>query len=216
MSDTVLRLKFSFILLTALWGSYCSYSYFVQHEMRIVCVFMSVCIQMYMYMCAVLCLVARLCLTLWDLMDCSLPGSSVNGISPGKNTRVGCHAFLQGIFPNHVGDWTQVSHMQADSLLSEPSGKSKNIGVGSLSLLQVIFLTQELNLGLLLCRWIVYQLSYQGRLYMYMNAHKGIITHIFYNLKYSSRSMLGKSLQISRVKSLHLWLPNILILLADI
>ena len=98
MSDTVLRLKFSFILLTALWGSYCSYSYFVQHEIRIVCVFMSVCIQMYMYMCAVLYLVARLCLTLWDLMDCSPPGSSVNGISPGKNTRVGCHAFLQGIF----------------------------------------------------------------------------------------------------------------------
>ena len=106
--------------------------------------------------------------------------------------------------------------MQVDSLLSEPSGKSNNIGVGSLSLLQVIFLTQELNLGLLLCRWIVYQLSYQGRLYMYTQAHEGIITHIFYNLNYSSRSMLGKSLQISRVKSLHLWLPNILILLADI
>ena len=27
----------------------------------------------------------------------SLPGSSVNGDSPGKNTRVGCHAFLQGM-----------------------------------------------------------------------------------------------------------------------
>ena len=32
-------------------------------------------------------------------------------------------------------------------LLSEPSGKTKNTGVGSLSLLQGIFLTQELNLG---------------------------------------------------------------------
>ena len=30
-------------------------------------------------------------------MDCSLPGSSVHGDSPGKNTGVGCHAFLQGI-----------------------------------------------------------------------------------------------------------------------
>ena len=29
----------------------------------------------------------------------SLPGSSVRGESPGKNTGVGCHAFLQGIFP---------------------------------------------------------------------------------------------------------------------
>ena len=32
-------------------------------------------------------------------MDCSPPGSSVHGISPGKNTGVGCHALLQGIFP---------------------------------------------------------------------------------------------------------------------
>ena len=34
--------------------------------------------------------------------------------------------------------------------------------MGSLSLLQRIFLTQELNRGLLHCRWILYQLSYQG------------------------------------------------------
>ena len=32
-------------------------------------------------------------------MDCSLPGFSVHRDSPGKNTRVGCHVFLQGIFP---------------------------------------------------------------------------------------------------------------------
>ena len=32
-------------------------------------------------------------------MDCSLPGSSVHGDSPGKTTRVCCHALLQGIFP---------------------------------------------------------------------------------------------------------------------
>ena len=39
------------------------------------------------------------CPTLWDPMYCSLPGSSVHGDSPGKNTGVGCHALLQGIFP---------------------------------------------------------------------------------------------------------------------
>ena len=38
----------------------------------------------------------------------------------------------------------------------------KNTGVGSLSLLQQIFLTQELNWGLLHCRWILYQLSHEG------------------------------------------------------
>ena len=32
-------------------------------------------------------------------MDCSPPGSSVHGDSPGKNTGVACHALLQGIFP---------------------------------------------------------------------------------------------------------------------
>ena len=46
-----------------------------------------------------LCFVTQSCLTLCDHMDCSLPGSSVHGDSPGKNTGVGCHALLQGIFP---------------------------------------------------------------------------------------------------------------------
>ena len=32
-------------------------------------------------------------------MDCSPPGFSVHGILHGKNTGVGCHALLQGIFP---------------------------------------------------------------------------------------------------------------------
>ena len=32
-------------------------------------------------------------------MDCSPPGSSVHGNSPGKNIGVGCHSLLQGIFP---------------------------------------------------------------------------------------------------------------------
>ena len=49
--------------------------------------------------CAVLCLVAQSCPTLYNPMDCRLPGSSVHGDSLGKNTRVGCHALLQGIFP---------------------------------------------------------------------------------------------------------------------
>ena len=51
--------------------------------------------------------------------------------------------------------------LQVDSSPSEPWGKLKKTGVSSLSLLQVIFLAQELNSGLLLCRQIPYQLSYQ-------------------------------------------------------
>ena len=83
-------------------------------------------------------------------MDCSLPGSSVYGDSPGKNAGKGCHALLQGIFPSqglnpallHCG---QILY----HLLSELPGKPKNTGVGSLSLLQANFLTQESNWGLL-------------------------------------------------------------------
>ena len=52
--------------------------------------------------------------------------------------------------------------LQEDSLPAEPQGKPKSTGVGSLALLQWIFLTQDLNWGLLHCRWILYQLSYQG------------------------------------------------------
>ena len=58
-------------------------------------------------------------------------------------------------------DQTKVSCRQMDSLPSEPPGKPENTGVGSLSFLQGIFLTQELNQGILHCRQILYQLSYQ-------------------------------------------------------
>ena len=49
--------------------------------------------------CVCVCLVTQSCPTLCDRMNCSLPGSSVPRDSPGKNTGVGCHALLQGIFP---------------------------------------------------------------------------------------------------------------------
>ena len=52
--------------------------------------------------------------------------------------------------------------LQADSLPTEPQGKPKNMGMGSLSLLQRNFPTQGLNQSLLHCRQILYQLSYQG------------------------------------------------------
>ena len=54
------------------------------------------------------------------------------------------------------------STLQVDSLPAEPQGKPQNTGVGSLSLLQWIFPTWELNQGLLHCRWILYQLSCRG------------------------------------------------------
>ena len=44
-------------------------------------------------------LIVQSCLILCNPTDCSLPGSYVHGDSPGKNTGVGCHALLQGVFP---------------------------------------------------------------------------------------------------------------------
>ena len=58
-------------------------------------------------------------------------------------------------------DQTQVSCI-AGRFFTQPQGKPKNTGVGSLSLLQQTFLTQELNWGLLNCRQILSQVSYQG------------------------------------------------------
>ena len=50
-------------------------------------------------------------------------------------------------------------HLPLSSLWNSPG---RNTGVGSHSLLQEIFPTQGLNLGLLHCRQILYCLSHQG------------------------------------------------------
>ena len=48
-------------------------------------------------------------------------------------------------------------------LYSPWNSPGQNTGVGSLSLLQGIFPTRESNPGLPRCRWILYQLSHQGK-----------------------------------------------------
>ena len=97
---------------------------------------------------------AQLCLTLCDPVDYTWN-------SLGHNTGVGSLSLLQGIFPIQ-GSNPGLPALQADSLPAEPQGMPKNTGVSSLSLLQQIFLTQESNWGVMHCRQILYQLSYQG------------------------------------------------------
>ena len=90
--------------------------------------------------------------------------------SPGQNTGKGSHSLLRDL-PN-PGVKPRSPTPQANSLPTEPPGKPKNAGIGSLSLLQRIFPTQELNWGLLHCRQILYQLSYQGSpVLIYVNAY---------------------------------------------
>ena len=82
-------------------------------------------------------------------------------------------------------DWTQVSINAGRFLPAEPQGKPKNTAVGSLSLLQQIFPTQELNWGLLHCRWILYQLSYQGRpIHKIKYTNWAIREDLFHEIKY--------------------------------
>ena len=59
-------------------------------------------------------------------MGCSPPGSSVHGDSPGKNTGVGCHALLQGIFPD-PGIEPGSPTLQADTFITETPGKHKEL-----------------------------------------------------------------------------------------
>ena len=63
--------------------------------------------------CMCVCVCAQLCLTL------CLSGSSVNGIFPGKDTGVGCHFLLQGIFLAQGSNQhlLHLLHWHADSLL---------------------------------------------------------------------------------------------------
>ena len=71
-----------------------------------------------------LCLVAQLCPTVCDPMDCNPPGSSVHENSPGKNTGVGCHALLQGIFLTGIEPGSPA--LQVDSLPAELPGKRES------------------------------------------------------------------------------------------
>ena len=103
------------------------------------------------------------CPTLCDHMDGSPPGSPSLGFSRQEHWS-GLPCPPPGDLPN-LWIESRSPTLQVDFLPSESPGKPKNTGVGSLSFLQGIFLTQESNQGLRHCRWIFYQLSYQGSPY---------------------------------------------------
>ena len=73
------------------------------------------------------------CLTLCNPMGWSPPGSSVHGILTGKNTGVGCHALLQGIFPTQGSNqsFLYLLHWQMGSLPLAQPGKPQDCYQGS-------------------------------------------------------------------------------------
>ena len=92
--------------------------------------------------------VAQLCLTL-----CNPINYTVHGILQARILEWVTFSLedFQGNLPS-PGIEPRSPTLQVDSLPAEPQGKPKNTGMGSLSLLQRIFLTQESNRGLLHCR----------------------------------------------------------------
>ena len=67
-------------------------------------------------------LAAQSCLTLCSLVGCSLAMLLCPWNSPGKDTGVGWHSFLQGIFPTQ--GWNlSLLHCKQTILSSEPPGK---------------------------------------------------------------------------------------------
>ena len=133
-------------------------------KMHWFCLFIRKC-KIHLY--AVLCLVARLCLTLCDPMDCSLQAPLSMGILQARILEWVAMPSLP-LKSSHPCDRTHISCIVGRP--SELPGKSKNTGMGSLFLIQGIFSTQELNWGLLLCRWILYQLSYQRSPHLYTSS----------------------------------------------
>ena len=96
---------------------------------------------------------AQLCQTICDPMDC------IHGILQARILEWIAFPFSRDL-PN-AGIKPRSPALRADSLPTEPQGKPKNTGVGSLSFLQRIFPTRESNHGLLHCRQIFYQLNYK-------------------------------------------------------
>ena len=99
--------------------------------------------------------VTQSCLTLCDPMD-----YIVHWILQARILEWVAIPFFKG--SSQLRDQTQVSHITGRFFIIWATRKAQNTGVGSLSLLQKIVPIQELNWGLLHCKWILYQLNYQG------------------------------------------------------
>ena len=142
------------------------------------CMCVSACVCVHVCVCECMCV----------CMCCTVPGCSVvssslqpHGLQPSRilcprvfSRQEYCSGLpcpLPGDLPNpRIEPRSPV--LQADCLPSKLPGKPKNTGMGSLSLLQGIFSIQELNWDLLLCMWILYQLSCQGSPCVCINIYK--------------------------------------------
>ena len=101
------------------------------------------------------------CPTLLDPTDWDPPGFSVRGNSPDKNIGVSCHALLQGISPTQ-GLNPNLPHGRQILYCLSHQGRPTILEWVAYPLRKGNFWNKELNWGLLHCRRILSQLSYQG------------------------------------------------------
>ena len=125
--------------------------------------------------------VTQSCPTLCDLRD-----FTVHGILQARILEWVAFPFSRG--SSQPRDQTQVlPHCRWILYQLSHKGKPKNTAVGSLSLLQQIFPTQELNRDLLHCSQILYQLSYEGS---QIHSKQILITNFHTVLKNVSKTIL--------------------------
>ena len=108
------------------------------------------------WMCA--CLVAQSCLPICNPMVCSPPGSSVHGDSPGKNTGVGCHALLQGIFPTQDLN-PGIPHCGQILYHLSYQGSPRILEWVTYPFSRELFQPRNQTRVSCICRWILYQLT---------------------------------------------------------
>ena len=146
-------------------------------------------------------LAAQSCPTLCDPVDCSLPGTSVHGDSPGKSTGMGCHALLQGIFP---AQWLNPGLLHCRQILYHLSHQ------GSPRILKWVAYSffrgpsQESNQGLLRCRRIAL-VSHKCKI-VFMQCQMFYKSHIisslwpFYQVDTIASILQIRILEISKIK----------------
>ena len=133
----------------------------------------------------------QLCPTFCNPVNCSPPGSSVSGMllcpwdSPSKNTGMGCHALLQGIFPTQGSNLHLLCllHWQAGSLPLAPPGKPPDSTVNWTNKLwychqqSLLAIPGEKNRILVITSNIFCSLSFPFRLLLGWHMHRLYTAH---------------------------------------
>ena len=142
--------------------------------------------------------VTQSCLTIHCPMDYSLPGCPWN--FPGKNTGVGCHFLLQGIFLTQGSNphLLCLLHWRVDSLLLMPAGKPINHIIPSQLLKNFVKCNQENKVENLDNTWLENHLNFCEFIFVPHEIKLHTHTHTFTHALFT---MLHKRIILKRLPS---------------